>query len=97
MTGDLSGLYAVLGGGGGLALIGTILGSRSGRQRDFDARQDRELEQIRDERDDERGRRVAAEGEALQLQLETVRLRRLLIERGIDPDPSPHDHHGQRE
>jgi hypothetical protein len=104
---DLSNsLYGLFAGGGALALLGTLLTNRSGRQREFDNRVDKALERaeadnlrLEKERDEvqEKLRRserecrdnvAVYEAEIRTLQLETVRLRRLLVEAGIDPDPS---------
>jgi hypothetical protein len=104
---DLSNpLYGLFAGGGVLALIGTLLTNRSGRQREFDNRVDQAL--VRAEADNVRlelriaeveaqyrakdrecrDNEAAAEAENRFLALENTRLRRVLIEHGIEPDPS---------
>jgi hypothetical protein len=102
---DLSNsLYGLFAGGGALALLGTLLTNRSGRQREFDNRVDKALERaeadnlrlekdlrekLRQSEKDCRDNVAAHEAEARFLALENARLRRLLIvEAGIDPDPS---------
>lgn len=105
---DLSNsLYGLFAGGGALALLGTLLTNRSGRQREFDNRVDKALERaeadnlrlekevedlrerLRQAEKDCRDSVAAHEAEARFLALENTRLRRLLIvEAGIDPDPS---------
>jgi hypothetical protein len=104
---DLSNsLYGLFAGGGVLALLGTLLTNRSGRQREFDSRVDKALERaeadnvrLEGERDllreklrlsekECRDNAASTDAEIRTLQLETVRLRRLLVEAGIDPDPS---------
>jgi ABC-type phosphate transport system auxiliary subunit len=104
---DLSNpLFGLFGAGGTLALLGTLLTNRSGRQREFDSRVDKALERseadnlrLEKERDDLREKLAASQKECRDevavrdaenrtLSLETVRLRRLLVENGIEPDPS---------
>jgi hypothetical protein len=100
-----SSLYGLFAGGGALALLGTLLTNRSGRQREFDSRIDKALERaeadnlrLERERDELREKLAAsqkecrdnlqaAEAETRMLQWETVRLRRLLVDARIDPDP----------
>jgi hypothetical protein len=77
--GDLSGLYGLLGGGAFLAIIGTLLTTRSGRQKAFDDRIDKALEAADKENKE-------LEDEVRFLGLENMRLRTLCIQQGIDPD-----------
>lgn len=77
---DLSPLYSLLGGGAFIGLLGALLTTRSGRQKDFDARVDKRLETLEAEND-------ALDVENRTMALENMRLRRVLIDRGIDPDP----------
>lgn len=76
---DLSGLYGLLGGGSFIALIGALLTTRSGRQKAFDERVDKALEQADAENKE-------LEDENRFLGLENMRLRNLLWQHGIDPD-----------
>lgn len=76
---DMSGLYGLLGGGAFLALIGTLLSTRTGRQKDFDARVDSALKQADEEN-------AQLERENRFLATENARLYWLLKQHGVDPD-----------
>lgn len=77
--GDLTGLYALLGSGSFLAIIGAMLTTRSGRQKAFDERIDKALEQADKENKE-------LEDEVRFLGLENMRLRSICIQHRIDPD-----------
>lgn len=92
---DPSGLWVLLCSGGVLAFIGTLLTTRSGRQRDFDARQDAALREADAENDRLEARIHQVEGEKRAvdvenrwLQLENARLTRVCIDNRIDPGTS---------
>jgi cell division protein FtsB len=73
-------LFALLISGGLLATFSTLVSMRSGRQRSFDSRLDKELERLRARNDE-------LEAENDQLQARATRYRRLIINRlGEDPD-----------
>lgn len=90
---DLSGLYGLLGGGAFLALIGTLLSTRTGRQKDFDARVDSALKAADEENAAlERENRflgvenVRLTGDNNRLKAENERLRWVLAHHGINAD-----------
>lgn len=66
------GLIGLLVGGSFLAFLGALLSARSGRQRHFDERVDRELKRLRDEND--------------RLEDENDKLRTYLVRQGVDPE-----------
>ncbi len=69
----------MLGSGAGLAVIGTLLTTRTGRQRDFDSRLDKELKYLRE-------REIELEAEVDRLRTEVERLRLVLVREGIEPE-----------
>lgn len=87
---DVSGLVQILLAGGLLALIGTLLSLRTGRQKSYDDRVDKELERLRQEN---HGLELDNDLKSIKLadaQEELTRLRVLLRSHGIDPESRPH-------
>lgn len=83
---DISSVVQGIFGAGFLALVGGLLSSRSGRQRDFDARVDADNDELREEVRTLREARDRAVTERDDARYQVARLRRLCASRGIDPD-----------
>lgn len=76
---DLQNWLGALIGGGLLALVGTMLTLRDGRQRRYDERTDADNARLREEN-------KALDIDNDRLRDDVARYRRVLIEHGIDPD-----------